>query len=164
MRIDGEALTGLVIAFAVLATILYFLIGFLPECREDTNYAKERIDWPTTTVKAKLFDTSIKGSIKHGPSIIGHYHYEFGGIEHTITRYEPSSNRRGEVEKEAKALKAWGKTRDLTIQYNPHDHSEASDKVITEVPNCLWWLGGFILLFGVLMGLVLRGFYITFTR
>ena len=164
MKFDGEALTGLVLAFMVLATILYFLFRFFGDCRADRAHAMERINWPTTTVTATLFDTHTKGSTKNRGSIIGHYRYEFRGTEHTFTRYEPFAGSEAELPKATRDLKEQGNTLELTIQYNPRDPGEATDRVITEIPGCLPWVSGFILLFSSLMFLVLRGFYITLFR
>ena len=78
------ALFVLVVLCALIAAILFMLVRFWGECRTDTAFAKERLSWPTTTVQATLFDTSLRRYGKTSTTmVIGHYRYEFGGSEHT---------------------------------------------------------------------------------
>ena len=150
----------LVILFALVSTILFFLVRFWSECKRDTEYARTRVEWPTTTVKASLGDVSLKfGRVDRPPSVIGHYTYEFGGEVHTAEVYESFAGYREEREAAARELKETGKVMDLEVQYNPENLAEVSDEIVTSVPSCRWWIGGFLVFVSFLMLLILRGFY-----
>ena len=45
---DIGPLIVLVVLFAVVATVLFFLTRFWSECQADTTRARERVTWPTT--------------------------------------------------------------------------------------------------------------------
>ena len=125
MRFNGEmiaAVFGLLILGTLVGGILYMLSRFWGECSAETAFARERLSWPTTTVQATLFDTSMRRTGKVSTTrVIGHYKYEFGGGEHTAEVSERLDGSLDELESGAEALKAEGKTIDLEVQYNPAD-------------------------------------------
>jgi hypothetical protein len=161
MKLDDIGpLIVLVIAFALVSTILYFLVRFWGECRIDTEHARERISWPTTTVQASLFEVSLRTyRVDRPPRVIGHYRYEFGGEQHTVeiteAIYGPSEDR----EEGARALEEAGKVIDLELQYDPDNPAVFSNEIVTYVPSCRWWIGGFLVFFALMMLLILRGFF-----
>ena len=124
------ALFVLVVLCALIAAILFMLVRFWGECRTDTAFAKERLSWPTTTVQATLFDTSLRRYGKTSTTmVIGHYRYEFGGSEHTAEVSERIDGSLEDKERDAEALKAEGKTIELEVQYNPEDSAVVSEVV-----------------------------------
>jgi hypothetical protein len=159
MRFDGEMIAGalvLLILGALVGGILLLLVGFWRECVEDTSRAQVWVAWPTTTVQATLFDTSLRRfGKKHG--VVGHYKFEFGGSEHTAEVYEDSYTLLSDADAAARVLKEEGKTTDLEVQYNPEDSSMVSNDIVTSVPKCRYWVGGFFLFFCLIELLILRG-------
>jgi hypothetical protein len=132
------------------------LTRFWGQCNTDTEYARERVVWPTTTVQATLLDAYVSGRRNHF-WVIGKYGYEFGGQEHTAELHENSSGLREERQATADALKAEVKTLDLEVQYNPDDSTDVSNEIVTSVPNCRPWIAGFFILFCLIELAILRG-------
>ena len=159
---DVGPLIVLLIAFALVSTILYFLVRFWGECKTDTEHARERVSWPTTTVPASLFDVSLRTyRVDRPPRVIGHYRFDFASEQHTVELPEAIYGQSEEREEAAESLKESGKTIDLEIQFDPGDPTEFSTEIVTYVPSCRWWIGGFLVFFSVMMLLILRGFHRT---
>ena len=161
MKFTGETIATvfvLLILGALVGGILYMLSRFSGECNADTEYARERVTWPTTSVQATLFDAAVRSRRNH-IWVVGQYRYEFGGEEHTTEVRESSTGYREEHEATARALKDEGKTNDLEVQYNPEDSTEVSDEIVTKVPKCRPWIAGFFILFCVAELAILRGLY-----
>ena len=159
MRFSGEtvaAVFGLLILGALVGGILYMLSRFWGECAADTEFAMERFAWPTTTVQATLLDTSLKQYGKN-LAVIGHYEYEFGGSEHTAEVYEISFRLQAESETAARELKEAGKTIQLEVQYDPDNPAVVSNEIVTYIPKCRYWIGGFFIFFCMMELLILRG-------
>jgi hypothetical protein len=154
-------LSVLLIICAIVAGVLYFLFRHWVECKADTEYARIRSSWPTTTVQATLFNVSLKHFKRDPPAIIGHYRFEFDGREHTAEVYERPSGPREERVSEIQALREEGKTIDLEVQFDPRDPSVVSNEIVTHVPICRYWIGGLIIFFCVMELLVLRGLVTT---
>ena len=163
MRFDGEMIAGafvLLILGALVGGILFLMVGFWRQCSEDTAHAQVWAAWPTATVQATLFDTSLRHvGKKHG--VLGHYEFEFGGSRHTAEVFEDSHTLLDDASAAAQALKEHGKATDLEVQYNPEDSSMVSNDIVTSVPKCRYWLSGFFLFFCLLELLILRGLYRT---
>jgi hypothetical protein len=147
----------LLIICALVAGVLYFLIRYWRECKTDTEYARKRVSWPTTTVQATLFNASLKHYKRDPPGIIGQYKFEFDGREHTAEVYESSSGRREDRAAAVQALREEGKTIDLDVQFDPRDPSVVSNEIVKYVPKCRYLIGGAFLFFCVMELLVLRG-------
>ena len=159
MRFNGEVIATvfvLLILGTLVGGILYMLTRFWGQCNADTEFAKERVVWPTEMVEVTLFDAEVRSRRNH-IWVVGHYRYEFGGEEHTAEVYEQSSGYREEREATARALEEEGKTIELEVQYNPDDYTEVSDSIVTEVPNCRPWIAGFFIFFCVIELLILQG-------
>jgi len=156
----GELFVLLIIC-ALVAGVLYFLIRYWRECKTDTEYAQKRVSWPTTTVKATLFNASLKHYRRDPHAIIGHYKFEFDGREHTAEVYEGSSGPREERAAAVQALREEGKNIDLEVQYDPLNLSVVSNEIVKYVPKCRYWIGGLFLFFCVMELLVLRGLLST---
>lgn len=161
MRFNGETIATvfvLLILGALVGGILYMLGRFWGECNADTEHARERVTWPTTSVHATLFDAAVRSRRNH-MWVVGQYRYEFGGEEHTAELYENSTGSREEHEAIARALKEEGKTIDLEVQYNPEDSTEVSDEIVTKVPKCRPWIAGFFIVFCLAELAIVRGLY-----
>ncbi len=163
MRFDGEMIAGvlvLLILGALVGAGLFMLTRFWGQCNADTEYARTRVAWPTTTVRATLFDTSLRRfGKKHG--VLGHYTFEFGGSEHTAEVFENSYTFVDDANAAAQALKEAGKITDLEVQYNSEDSSTVSNDIVTSVPQCRYWVGGFFIIFCFIELLILRGLHRT---
>ena len=163
MRIDTEMIGGafiLLLLGALVGGCLLMLTRFWGQCNTDTEFARERLVWPTTTVTATLVDAHVRSRRNH-LWVIGEYQYEFGGKTNVAELHENSSGLREEREATARALKAEGKTVDLEVQYNPQDSTEVTHDIVTSVPNCRPWIAGFFVFFCLLELLILRGLYRT---
>jgi len=161
VRIDTEMVAAvfiLLILGAIVAGALFLLVRFWGQCNAETEHARERIDWPTATVEATLYDVELRTRrIDRPPYVIGLYRYEFGGIEHATEKLESIHGTKRERETAAEELRNEGKTIDLEVQYNPEDSTEVSDEIVTSVPNCRPWIGGFFIFFCLIGLLILRG-------
>ncbi len=147
----------LLIICAIVAGVLYFLTRYWKECRTDTEYALERVSWPTTTVQATLFNASLKGTSRDPHAIVGQYKFEFDGREHTAEVSESSSGRREDRAAAVRELREEGKTIDLEVQYNPLNLSVVSNEIVQSVPKCRYLIGAAFLFFCLMELLVLRG-------
>jgi hypothetical protein len=159
----GDAVAELFVLLvigALVAGVLLWLKRVWAECRTDTEYAQVRVSWPTTTVKATLFDASLRHFERSAPGIIGHYRFEFDGREHTAEVYECSAGPREERAASVQALREESKTIDLEVQFDPRDPSVVSNDIVRHVPKCRYWIGGTLLFFCVMALLVLRGLLI----
>jgi hypothetical protein len=152
-------LFALLIIGALIAGVLYLLIRFWRSCMADTEYARKRASWPTTTVQATRVNASLKDLARGSPSIVGHYRFELDGREHTAEVHEGSSGPREERASAVQALREEGKTIDLEVQFDPRDPSVVSNEIVTRVPKCRYWIGGSFIFFCVMELLVLRGIF-----
>ncbi|MGD8727741.1 MAG: DUF3592 domain-containing protein [Gemmatimonadales bacterium] len=162
---DIGGLVLLVVLFALVSTILWFLVRFWGECQTDTARARERSSWPTATVEARLVEVELRSRrVGRLPSIIGHYAYEFAGATHTTEIFESASGTDEERRAAARELMETGKVIDLEVQYDPKNPSVVSDDIVTSVPSCQWWIGSFMAFFALMMLLILRGFFRLIAR
>ncbi len=152
----SELLASLIIC-ALVAGVLYLLIRYWRECKTDTEYAQQRVAWPTTTVKATLFNASLKHYEDKPPGIVGQYRFELDGREQTAEIYESSSGPSEDRVAAVQALREEGKTIDLEVQFDPRDPSAVSNEIVRYVPKCRYWIGGLFLFFCLLELLALRG-------
>ena len=150
----------LLIICVLVAGVLYVLIRFWRSCMADTEYARKRVSWPTTTVQATLFNASLRHQRRGPPGIVGHYRFEFDGREHTAEVLEGSSGPREERAAAVQALRREaGKTIDLEVQFDPRDPSMVSNEIVTQVPKCRYWIGVAFIFFCVMELVVLRGLF-----
>jgi hypothetical protein len=155
----------LTLVLAIVLTTLFYLFRYWGDCRRATARAKVRISWPVTTVDAWLHDTSLMVQKNPRlPSVIGHYLYELGGVQHQTERREPIYGSREQQSRTAEALKANGQVIEVEVQFNPDNPKEASTEIVTEVPTCTWWVGGFMIFLVLMLLLILNGYYALFTR